>query len=50
LDRKKAMKFKRIAILLLLGVLLVFMLPVPMATADAVVTFPDQNLEAEGWL
>jgi succinate dehydrogenase hydrophobic anchor subunit len=50
LDRKKVMKITGVAIALLLGVLLVFMLPVPMATADAVVTFPDQNLEAEGWL
>lgn len=40
------MKITRIAMLLLLGVLLVFLLPVPMATADAAVTFPDPNLEA----
>ena len=32
--------------LLLLGVLLVFLLPVPMATADDVINIPDPNLEA----
>jgi hypothetical protein len=40
------MKITRIAMLLLLGVLLVFLLPVPMATADDVVNIPDPNLEA----
>ena len=39
------MKITRIAMLLLLGVLLVFLLPVPMATADDVVNIPDPNLE-----
>lgn len=40
------MKITKIAMLLLLGVLLVLLLPVQMATADDMVNIPDHNLEA----